>query len=137
MMNIHELRYGNHILCGSLAEYIPKQISRVGTLRRDLVSTQIDAQHPDLGEYTATECEGVEISPAILLRNGWVQSRLNDERYFYAQNGERFVWDSVTRYAQANAENYAERSGVRYLHQLENVIIDSGSRYTFNLWEER
>lgn len=134
-MNIHELRYGNHILCGSLAEYIPKQICRVGGITRDLVSTQVDATHPDFGEYTQTEVAGIDIEPDTLLSNGWQQSKLNPNRYIYAdtKNAMRFEYDTLTRIAKASADEYCERTGVKYLHQLENAIIDCGSSYTFAL----
>lgn len=133
MVRLNELRIGNHVLCGSIAAYIPKAVREVGVVRFETIATRVTEQHPDIDEYTPSEIDGVEVIPAFLQSQGWQQSRLSANRYIYANEKERFVWDGATRHFHAQASELVERSGCVYLHQLENAIIDSGSKYRFNL----
>lgn len=133
MIRLNELRIGNHVLCGSIAEYIPKAVREVGAVRHDVMATRVDAEHPEIDEYTATEIDGVEITPALLMAHGWQQSKLSATRYIYATDNERFVWEAASKHATIHAKELIERSGCVSLHHLENAIIDSGSNYKFVL----
>jgi hypothetical protein len=135
MVRLNELRIGNHVLCGSIAEYIPKAVREVGAVRHDVMATRVDAEHPEFDEYTPAEIDGLEITGAMLTAQGWQQSKLSTTRYIYAdaENKERFVWDASTKTATISAVELIERTGCIYLHQLENAIYDSKSEYRFML----
>lgn len=135
MVRLNELRIGNHVLCGSIAEYIPKAVREVGAVRHDVMATRVDAEHPEFDEYTPAEIDGLEITGAMLTAQGWQQSKLSTTRYIYAdaENKERFVWDASTKTATISAVELIERTGCIYLHQLENAIYDSKSDYRFTL----
>ena len=135
MVRLNELRIGNHVLCGSMAEYIPKAVREVGAVRHDVMATRVDAEHPEFDEYTPAEIDGLEITGATLTAQGWHQSKLSTTRYIYADanNKERFVWDASTKTATISAVELIERTGCIYLHQLENAIYDSKSDYRFML----
>lgn len=133
MIRLNELRLGNHVLCGSIAEYIPKAVREVGAVRHDVMATRVDAEHPEFDEYTPEEIDGLEITGGMLTAQGWQQSKLSATRYIYTEEKERFVWDASTKTATISAEELVERTGCVYLHQLENAIIDAKSNYRFSL----
>lgn len=136
MVSIKELRLECHVLVGCVYDHfsVPKHFAEVTQIGRNYIECVSDPEQGDPDEYYEKEIEGIPLQDniQILENNGFYQSKLSSCRYIKELDisHDRIVINT-TGTCTCNGKEFVDRSGVKYLHQLEACISDAGIDFKF------
>lgn len=140
MTDIKTLRYGCHVLVGSNYPTfsVPKHYAKVTHIYHDTIECIDFADSLDPDEYNASEIDGIVLADIIpiLEKNGFYKSKLSNTRYIKTNDltHDRIVVNvNINGSCTCHGQELVERSGVKYLHQLEACIADAGINFEFSL----
>lgn len=138
MIKTSHLRVGQHVLVGSKYETfsVPKHLAIITQIGKGYILCVSDPEQGDPDEYNEDEIDGIllETIVPLLEKNGFFKSKLSNERYIkqIEVSKDRIVIN-MSGVCTCNGTEFVDRSGVKYLHQLESCIIDAGIEFEFQI----
>lgn len=136
MIKLNTLHVGCHVLVGNTYEHfsVPKHIAEVTLVGSGYIECRMTPEQTDPDKYKENDIDGIplEMIEPLLEKNGFFQSKLSTGRYIKDFDITHYrIVVNMSGTCSCNGEDLVDRTGLKYLHQLETCIAEAGIDFNF------